>query len=259
MTPALSRAAALARRPVAASLLALALMGASALGAVAQTAPASPPVISAPTAPAVLSLSAYGEVKVVPDRASIGVGVQTLAPTAAEAMRLNRERMGKVMAALIRQGVAERDIQTSSIDLSAQYAYAQNEAPKLTGYQAANTVSITVNDVSRLGVVLDTVVGVGVNQLNGISFGLKTPGAAEDTARRAAVKALQAKADLYAAATGNRTVRLVSLSEGGPQMEQPLRPVMAMAKMSQDSSSTPVAAGELSVRVDISGTFALIP
>ena len=87
--------------------------------------------------------------------------------------------MVKVMALLMKQGLAARDIQTSSIDLNAQYSYNQNEPPKLTGYQASNAVTIMVNDLPRLGPVLDAVVGVeagveaGVNQVNGIGFGLK--------------------------------------------------------------------------------------
>lgn len=206
-----------------------------------------------------LHLSAYGEVKAAPDRAAISVGVQTLAPTAAQAMAQNRERMAKVMAMLMKQGLAARDIQTSSIDLSAQYSYVQNEPPKLTGYQASNAVMIMVNDLPRLGTVLDAVVEAGVNQVNGISFGLKNAQGLEDAARLAAVKALKAKADLYAGATGNRSVRLVSLSEGGTSPEPRPMALMAMAKMSADGGSTPISGGELTVRIDVTGDYALVP
>ncbi|MEY4255291.1 MAG: hypothetical protein RLZZ141_518 [Pseudomonadota bacterium] len=212
-----------------------------------------------PTALPLLHLSASGEVKAAPDRAAISVGVRTLAPAAAQAMAQNRERMAKVMATLIKQGVAARDIQTSAIDLSPQYIYVQNEPPKLTGYQASNALTIMVNDLPRLGPVLDAVVEAGVNQVNGISFGLKNAQGLEDAARLAAVKALKAKADLYAGATGHRTVRLVSLSEGGGSPEPRPMVMMAMAKMSADSGSTPVSGGELTVRIDVSGDYALVP
>ena len=206
-----------------------------------------------------LRLSAYGEVKAAPDRAAISVGVQTLAPTAAQAMAQNRERMVKVMATLMTQGLAARDIQTSSIDLNAQYSYNQNEPPKLTGYQASNAVTITVNDLQRLGPVLDGVVEAGVNQVNGISFGLKNAQGLEDAARLAAVKALKAKADLYGSATGYRSVRLVNLSEGGGSPEPRPMALMAMAKMSADGGSTPMSGGELTVRIDVTGDYALFP
>lgn len=218
---------------------------------------ASAQTLSSP-APA-LHLSAYGEVKAAPDRAAISVGVQSLAPTAAQAMSQNRERMGKVIAMLMKQGLSARDIQTSSIDLSPQYSYIQNEAPKLIGYQASNAVTIMVNDLPRLGPVLDAVVEAGVNQVNSISFGLKNAQGLEDAARLAAVKALKAKADLYAGATGNRSVRLVSLSEGGGSPEPRPMVMMAMAKMGADSGSTPVSGGELTVRIEVTGDYALVP
>lgn len=229
--------------------LGLMLVGTTSHSASAQSLPPAP----------LLHLSAYGEVKAAPDRASISVGVQTLAPTAAQAMAQNRERMGKVMAQLMKQGLAARDIQTSSIDLNAQYSYVQNEPPTLTGYQASNAVMIMVNDLSRLGPVLDAVVVAGVNQVNGISFGFKNAQALEDAARLAAVKALKAKADLYAGATGYGSVRLVKLSEGGASREPRPITVMAMAKMGSDEGSTPVSGGELSVRIDVTGDYALVP
>jgi uncharacterized protein YggE len=163
------------------------------------------------------------------------------------------------MATLLKQGLAARDIQTSAIDLSPQYIYIQNEPPKLTGYQASNALTIMVNDLPRLGPVLDAVVEAGVNQVNGISFGLKNGQGLEDAARLAAVKALKAKADLYAGATGHSGVRLVSLSEGGSSPEPRPMALMAMAKMGADSGSTPVSGGELTVRIEVSGDYALVP
>jgi hypothetical protein len=201
-----------------------------------------------------LNLQAEGEVKAAPDMASITLGVTTQAPTAVEAMRLNADKMSAIIAALRDRGLAERDIQTSNLSLGPQYVYAQNQPPKLTGYQASNDVTVTVRDLPRLGSVIDAVSAAGANQINGISFGLKDPGAAQDEARRAAVKALSAKADLYAQATGCHVVRLVSLSEGGGQPQIQPRPVFAMAKA---AAPTPVEPGELNVRIEVSGVYEL--
>ena len=141
-----------------------------------------------------LNLSAYGEVKAAPDMATLSFGVVTEAPTAADAMRQNAERMTQVVAALRRAGIAERNIQTSGLNLSAQYDYVENQPPRLRGYQASNQVTVIVDDIAKVGSTADAVVGAGVNQINGISFGLKDPKAAGDQARRLAVRALQAKA-----------------------------------------------------------------
>jgi uncharacterized protein YggE len=221
--------------------------------ALAQTAPAAADALSRVST---LNLSAYGETHVAPDMATINLGVNTDAPTAAAALQANATQMTKVIAALRKAGVADRDIQTSGLNLNAQYDYVQNEPPKLRGYQAANQVTVTVRDLSKLGQAVDATVGAGANQVNGISFGLSDPSAAEDAARRQAVKALAAKANLYATATGYRLGRLVTLSEGGGYSPPPPVPMYAAARMAK-ADSTPVSGGELSVRIDISGLYEL--
>ncbi|WGU41693.1 SIMPL domain-containing protein [Phenylobacterium sp. NIBR 498073] len=240
---------------VRAGAMALLLATAAAPAAFAQTAQPSAGSMFQTTT---LNLSAYGETRVAPDKATINLGVVTEAPTAAGALAANNEKMNSVIAALRKAGIAERDIQTSGLNLNAQYDYVQNEPPKLRGYQASNQVTITVNDLAKLGAAVDATVKAGANQVNGISFGLKDPSAAENAARQEAVKALAAKADLYAKATGHRVSRLVNLSEGGGYMPSPPpAPMMAYARMEKADAGAPIAAGELNVRVDITGLYEL--
>lgn len=241
------------------SLLAAAAVAFAAPGAFAQSQPGggAPLTIQAVTERPSLNLSAYGEVKAAPDMATISFGVVTEAPTAAEAMSQNAARMNQVMAALRRAGIAERDVQTSGLNLSAQYDYVQNEPPRLRSYQASNQVTVIINDLTRVGSTADAVVAAGVNQINGISFGLKDPTAAENQARQIAVRNLQAKAALYSQALGVPLGGIRSLTEGGGYAPPPPRPMYARAEMAMDAGSTPVAAGELTVRIDITGVYDL--
>ncbi len=203
-----------------------------------------------------LNLSASGEEKIAPDTATISLGVTSEAPTAARALSDDAAQMSQVMAALKAQGVPTKDIRTSGLNLNAQYVYAQNQPPKLTGYHAADQVTVTVHDLAKVGALADATVGAGANQLNGISFSLADATAAENAAREKAVRALAAKAELYARATGYRVARLVSLSEGGSEGFQPLAaPMMAKARI--QGVPTTVAPGELTVRVEISGLYEL--
>jgi uncharacterized protein YggE len=103
---------------------------------------------------------------------------------------------------------------------------------------------------------VDATVSAGANQVGGISFGLADPTAAENAARQAAVKALAAKADLYAQATGYRVLRLVSLSEGGGVTPPQPIPMVAMAARFE-KAETPVAPGEVRVRIDVTGLYEL--
>lgn len=237
----------------AAAISALILAG-SATAAFAQTATASDAAFRATT----LNLSAYGETRTAPDKATISLGVQTQAATAVEAIRQNAERMTRVIETLKKSGIAAKDIQTSGLNLNPQYAYKEGEAPRLTGYQASNTVTVTVHDLSRVGQAVDATVNAGADTVGGVSFGLEDSTAAENEARVKAVSALQAKADLYARATGYRVARLVSLNEGSSYAAPPPPPAPPMVAMAREASyKTQVEPGEMNVRVDVSATYEL--
>lgn len=236
---------------------ALTVFAAPAAFAQSSSGGATPMQVHAMAAQPALNLSAYGEVRVAPDMATITFGVTTEGTTAQAAMADNARRMQEVFAALSRAGIADRDIQTSGLNLSAQYDYVENQPPRLRGYQASNQVTVVINDLTKVGTTADAVVSAGVNQINGIAFGLKDPKAAEDQARVMAVRALQDKARLYAQALGVELGAIRSLNEGGGYTPQPPMPVYAMARMESADASTPVAAGEMNVRIDITGTYDL--
>ena len=241
------------------------LMRAAALGLALTTTAAAPAALAQAAPPAAdtmfrattLNLSAYGETKVAPDMATITLGVMTEGKTAAEAMQANATRMNAVVASLKKAGIPDKDIQTSNLNLNPQYKYQENQPPLLVGYQASNNVTVTVNDLKKLGPAVDATVTAGANQVHGISFGLQDPSVAENAAREAAVKALAAKAELYAKATGHRVSRLVSLSEGGGYSAPPPMPMMAYAakRGAEMDAGTSVSGGELKVRIDISGLY----
>lgn len=238
----------------AAAIGALIVAGSAGVAA-AQTAPA--PAAATMFQATTLNLGAYGETRVRPDQATISLGVTTEAPTAAEAMRLNAAKMTQVIAALKKGGIADRDIQTSGLNLNPQYVYQENLPPRLTGYQASSNVTVVVRDLARLGQAVDATVSAGATNVGGIAFGLQNGDAAEDAARLDAVKALQAKADLYAKAMGYRVARLVTFSEGGGYTPQPPMPMMMAMREKSAMDSTPVEAGELKVRIDVTATYEL--
>lgn len=204
-----------------------------------------------------LSVSASADATRVPDVASISTGVVTEAPDANAAMRANAAQMDKVMAAISKAGIAERDIQTSGISLNPQYRYVENMPPAITGYQASNTVNVKVRDLSKLGKVLDTLVAQGANQVNGPSFEIDKPDAAYDEARVAALKKAQARAQTYADALGLKVRRIVSISEGGGNLPRPMPMMRAMAADASMAKETSVSPGETTLSVNLDVVFEL--
>ncbi|WP_404335640.1 SIMPL domain-containing protein [Sphingomonas sp. MMS12-HWE2-04] len=188
-----------------------ALMTLPAAGAVAQAAPPA----FLPVDGTVLDVVAEGTSTRVPDLAVIEAGVVTQAASASAAMQQNSAQMARVLAALRKAGIAERDIQTSSIGLAPQYRYEQNQAPILTGYQATNQVSVRFRDVAKSGSILDLLVREGANNLSRPNLVIEKPEPALDEARAAAVATARARAELYAKAAGLRVERILSISEAG--------------------------------------------
>lgn len=203
----------------------------------------------------VLEISADGTSTRTPDLAMIQAGVVTQAVTAGNAMRQNSTRMATVLAALQRAGVAERDIQTSSIALSPQYRYAQNQPPVITGYQASNQVTVRFRDIAKSGAILDALVKEGANNILGPNLTVDKPEAALDEARTAAVATARARAELYAKAAGLSVDRILSISESGA-MPVPPRPMMMM-RAEASADATQVVAGESELRVSLSVRFLL--
>ena len=215
--------------------------------ALAQAAPASDGTL--------LSVSSRAEARKAPDIATFSAGVVTQAADGNAALRQNAEQMNRVLAAIKAAGVADKDVQTSGISLNPQYRYEENQPPRITGYQASNTVNVKLREVAKMGKVLDALVASGANQVNGPSFGIDDPEPLYDRARLDALKAARARAETYAGALGVRVRRIVSISEGGAAMPSPM-PRMAMMK-AEAYDSTPVAAGESSVSVNLDVVFEL--
>jgi hypothetical protein len=202
-----------------------------------------------------LDLNVTGEVTRVPDLAIISAGVVSRSATATGALQDNSRRMDRVIAALKAAGIADRDIQTSSISLNPEYRYPQDQAPQLTGYTASNQVTIRFRDIRNSGRILDALVAQGANQINGPNMTIEHPEAALDEARAKAVAAGRARADLYARSLGMRVVRVVSVSEGGAYAPPPAPPVPMMA--AAERSYTKIEPGEQKLQVTLAMVFEL--
>jgi uncharacterized protein YggE len=204
-----------------------------------------------------LDVVATGEVTRVPDVARIGAGVVTQAATASAAIQQNAQQMARVRAALKRAGIADRDIQTSSINLNPEYRYVENRPPVLTGYRAGNEVTVRFRDLANTGRILDALVAEGANQINGPTLTLDKPDEALDEARTAALRKAQARAEMYARSLGKRVARVVAVSETGTAYQPYPRPMMAEARGMAADAASKIDPGEQSVTVNLTVTFDL--
>ncbi len=229
------------------------LYGAFAMTVSAQT-PAPQSIISSQGT--LLSVSAQAEAAQAPDIATISVGVVTESNDSAQAMRDNASRMNAVLAAIGKLRIADKDVQTSGVNLYPQHRYVRDETPRITGYQASNTVTVKVRDLARLGEVMDALAGQGANQIHGPNFQIDDPDPLYDQARLAALEKARQRARTYAEALGMKVVRIVSIGEGGGGY-RPMPMMAAMAKGADMAESTPIAPGENTVSVTLEVVFEL--
>ncbi|MBL3598165.1 SIMPL domain-containing protein [Rhodovulum sulfidophilum] len=202
-----------------------------------------------------LRVTGTGSATAAPDMATLRLGVGHEADTAAEAMALVSDDLGRVMAELQAAGIEARDIQTSGLNLSPVWGdRSEGKRPRITGYSAANGVTVRVRELDGLGPLLDTVIGTGANTLDGLSFGLQEPGPVMDEARRAAVAEARRKAELFASASGQSLGSLVSLVEQGANQQMPMQMKMSFESM---ADSMPMAEGELELDATVTMVFEL--
>jgi uncharacterized protein len=206
---------------------------------------------------ATVSTSGQGIVTIQPDTASVVVGVNIIDKTLSEAQAKATTQMEAVIAALKEAGIAERDIQTVNYSVNILQNYDSNGNPAtIEGFQVSNQVNVTIRDLTKLGSILDTVVGKGANAIYGISFNVNDPSAAASQARALAVADAKKKADELAAAAGMTVGRVLSISES--YSPPPMPYIGGRAESADMASSVPIQAGTSAIQVDVQVVYELV-
>ena len=208
----------------------------------------------------VVALSVTETVALDPDIANLSAGVTTVEPTAVEAMRANARAMNRVIDRIESLGIDEDDIQTSGVNLSADYTYNQStQEPVFRGYRVSNRVTVKVRDIDKTGAVLDALVAVGATDIGGIGWAVDDPAPAVEQARQAAFATGRARAMDYARMSGFGNIRLLEISEtvssGRPM---PYQSEIIVTSAARDSS-TPVRPGQVEAGITVNFSYEMIP
>jgi uncharacterized protein YggE len=197
-----------------------------------------------------ISVSGVGRVKAEPDIANVSVGVTKQGKDAGEASQKAAKAMDAVIKSLLDLGIAENDMQTTSLNLNPTYDWDDNP-PNIVGWEASNMVNITVRDIEAVGDVVDTATKAGATNVNGISFRVEDPTMAEAEARAAAVAAAESKAQQLAVAAGVNIIGVLTITESGGQQPQPIYLARSEASFDTAAASTPVLPGEVELSISV--------
>lgn len=204
-----------------------------------------------------ISVTGTGKVTVKPDVADISLGVQVQSDTAKGARDAAATKMNDIIAALKALGIADEDIQTSTIDISPVYDY-NSSTPRITGYQVTNMVTVHVTDITKVADVIDNSVAAGATNVNGVTFDIADRATAENTARGDAVKDARAHADALAAAAGVTITGVQSISETSVSSPWPWYGVAADASKGgapTPAVPTPVQPGTQDITITVTVSY----
>ncbi|HEY3273321.1 MAG TPA: SIMPL domain-containing protein [Methanocella sp.] len=233
-----------------------------------------------------LTVTGSGDVYAEPDLAKVTIGVTTEATTSTAAMGDNANAMSKVIDAIKRLGIPEKDIKTSTVSLQPKYEYQYPTAAssptgtdkvvppvptsspptslstRIVGYTATNTVTVTVRDMSLVGKVIDEGYSGGANKINGVSFLLSDEKGAtvyKDALKKAVAEAKD-KAGVLATAAGISDYRLKTVSENGQYYPMAYDAMERTAAVGMAASApTPISPGQNKVTATVGLTYVYVP
>ncbi len=210
---------------------------------------AVPMLVAAETPqPRLVRASGEAVVPVKPDRARIDIGVVTEAATAADAASRNAAASAAVLEKYKPLVAGAGTLRTAQYSLEPRYVYQRNEAPRIAGYRASNTVEVTLDEISRIGAVIDAAAGAGSNEIRSIRFELKDDTAARQEALRQAARRARANAQAIADALGLKVTGVEEASSGGAAA----RPVPMAASMAMSAgAATHVETGDIEVSATV--------
>ena len=213
---------------------------------VAQTVADDPPSIV---------VSGEGIVKATPDQAWVRIGAESRSKVSKEAQQRNAEVMTAVQQKLASFGIPKDAIKTVGVDLQLEFDYRDGKQTT-RGYVARNTIEVRVDDLEKVGNVLDAAVASGATTIHGLRFDVKARETIEQEALKAAVGSAMAKATAVASGAKRAVDRILRIEEtftgrGGPQ------PMMERAMMKMADTPTPIEAGEIEIRAQVRLTVAI--
>lgn len=204
------------------------------------------------------SVVAHGEavIRRAPDRAFVDLAVETRAKTPKEARARNAEIMVKVQEAVKQLGIPADAVQTRAYELHPEFDYVNGrQVPR--GYTARNRIEVRVDQLDQLGEVIDGAIGAGATNAGSIRFDLKDRSGVEREALKRAVADARARADAAAAGAGLTIARVLRIEEGSRLDQPPPMPMVAGMREMKADAPTPIAAGEIEIRVAVTLTAEL--
>lgn len=211
------------------------------------TDPTQQPVVQVSRSTRVL-VSGDSIVQAQPDTAVLSIAVVTQGKRALDAQQENATKSDAVIRALKTAAGAGAEIKTSGYSLQPMRVYRQGQPPLITGYEARNSVTVILSDLTKVGSVIDAAATSGANDVGSISFTLRKDRPARDQALADATREAVSKVQVIAQALNGRIIRIVEVQEEGTVRPRPMMEEMVQMRAADAAANTPIEVGTLDIR-----------
>ena len=201
-------------------------------------------------APNVIVTNGEGMITAAPDRAYVSISAESRAKLPKAAQTQNAQAMTAVQERLKAAGISGDAVRTITLDLQPEFDYNDGKQT-LRGYVARNTIEVRVDEIGKVGEVVDAAVASGATSVSNIRFDLKDRQSVQQKALAEAVTDARAKADALAKAAGVTINRIMRIEDQSEQYAPPPRPMAQYRMAAAEAASTPVAPGQLEIRARI--------
>jgi uncharacterized protein len=188
-------------------------------------------------------------VQAQPDTAILVISVVTQGKRAIDAQQENATKSEAVIRALKTAAGAGADIKTSGYSIQPQRVYKENQPPTIVGYEARNSVTVTLSNLSKVGDVIDAAAEAGANDIANISFTLRQDRQARDRALSDATRTAVGKARVVAEALGGRLLRVIEVQEEGYVRPRPIEAQYDNIRTMK--AATPIEIGSLDINARV--------
>ena len=155
-----------------------------------------------------------GELSIKPDCVVISTGVNSANPVIGEALEENSAIMASIFAGLEELGISKDNIQTSNYNVYLYKPY-KDDYDKQEVYRVSNSINIDVKDLDLVDSVLDRLVTLGANKINGIYFTFEDNEKFQNNLRKKAIENAREEAEFLAELEGMKVIGVISITEKG--------------------------------------------
>jgi uncharacterized protein YggE len=207
--------------------------------------------------PPSISVSGLGEVQGTPDTLTAQIGVEAVASDVTAAIDQANTAVSSVTDAIVAAGVDRSDVQTQQVSINPQYSGGfSGGSSDISGYQATNSLRVTVRDLSKASTVLGDATAAGGNatRISGVSFRIDDNSTLIADARSRAFADARERAEQYASLSGGQLGDPLTISENISGQDQPMP---LTDRSSAASTAVPIEPGQQTVGVTVAVVWAL--